>query len=912
MTVTKEADEPSLHAPWYALGIEDVLRALGTSLRGVSSVEVEERRRRSGSNIIPKRERRSSLWLLLSQFQSPLILILFVAAGVSFFFRAATDAWIILAVIVFNSAVGYVQERRAGQAMERLRTLVPQVVRVIRDGEEREIPSEHLVVGDIVVLVTGTLVPADGRIVEAVNLKINEAVFTGESVSAEKFTDVLSQGTPLLERRNIAWRGTTVAYGRGHLAVTDVGMTTRFGKIIEEVKEITPTPTPFQEKIAGFAKRLALVIVALSGVVFLLGIVRDIPLEQSILLSISLVVSLIPEGLPVVITLTFAWGMWQMARRKALIRRLVAVETLGSVTTIACDKTGTLTFGEMMVEEIVVDGRMIHVTGEGYQRRGDFFEREGGMVPMGDPVILQLLEVGVLNNDSHLSHDEAGREQWLGDPTEISLAVVGEKAGINHDDLERAYPRVGEFPFDFTLKYMVTFHTTPGGRNLIAVKGAPRKMLELCTRKLTSRGVELLTDGDRALVRTKFEDMALRSLRGLCFAFAETDVDWREITHENLGEHLVYLGLVGIRDTIRPEASQTVAAARRAGIRVMMLTGDYRVTAVTVAEEIGILQPGTSSGIIDGGELDAMADRTLAERLEDATVFSRVSPEQKLRIARALKGEGEIIAMTGDGINDVPALTEANIGVAIGMGSTDAAKEASEMVVTDGNLSSIVAAIEEGRAIFRNIQRVLLFILASNLGELFLIFAAMFLGLPLPLLPLHIIWLNVITDPFLGIALAREPKSSRIMLESPRSPEAPILSPGHWLRILSNAGAVALSTFVVFVWALSQGRSGPEVYGMTLTAIAFGEWFTAFTSRSALESTFAGLTRNRLLLAALAIVLAMQLSILLVPTFAKAFHVAPLSLKDWIIVVGVSFLVIIVEEVRKAFVRRRKGSPTRV
>lgn len=895
-----------MESRFHAQSVEEVLQELRTTIGGLTSREAAERRRTFGANIIAPVRPPSDVALFFSQFQSPLVLILVVAAGLSFLFKAPADGWIVLGVVAFNSVIGFLQERKSGQAMDNLKSLTPQIVRVMRDGEERELQASELVVGDIVVLEAGAIAPGDGRLVEAVNLKINEAVFTGESVPAEKTIVPLTETTGISERRNFSWRGTTVTSGRGRLVLTAIGMQTRFGGIVQEVSRIPYSETPFQKSIAAFSRRLAFVILMLSLAVFALTLVRGFPLQQAILLAISLVVSLIPEGLPVIITLTFAWGMWQMAKRRALIRKLVAVETLGAVTVIASDKTGTLTFGEMVVEEIVLDHRKILVTGEGYRRSGDFFERDQRLAATDDPVVRTLLEVGVLNNDSRLSHDERGQEHWIGDPTEISLVVLGEKAGIKHDELEAAFPRVGEFPFDFQLKYMVTFHRAPNGKFLIAVKGAPRQLLELCLTKRTPNGIEPFTNRDREEVRQAFEEMASRSLRGLCLAYAQTDSDWRSVRHETLNEHLTYLGLIGIRDQIRPEARETVAASRRAGIRVVMVTGDYRVTAVTVAREIGILrdQDNERERVLDGADLESLNDETLRQRLQTAAVFSRVSPEQKLRIARLLKANGEIVAMTGDGINDIPALTEANIGVAIGMSSTDAAKEASEMVVTDGNLTSIVAAVEEGRVIFRNIQRVLIYLLASNFGSLLLILATMFLGFPLPLLPVHIIWLNAITDPVPGIALAREPKSPFVMDEPPRSPRRPVLTNGHWLRISLDGAAIAISTLFVFLVALIQHRPTTEVYALTLTTIALAEWFTALTSRSGRRSVFSRARGNRLVLLALAVVIGMQAMILYVPMLAKAFHLAPLTLADWALALASALLVVVVEEVRKLAVRR--------
>lgn len=889
---------------WHSQTIEATFSELRTTMSGLTTAEVEERRRASGTNAIPIRSGPSQLTLFVQQFQSPLIGILAIAAVVSFAFSEITDGWIILAVVAFNGIVGYIQEARAGEAMEKLRNLAPQTVRVLRDGEEHEIPADDLVVGDAVVLESGTIVPADGRVVNSVNLKMVESVFTGESQPVEKTADPLPQLTPMTERKNLLWRGTTVAGGRGLFAVTDVGVSTRFGKILGEVAATRQEPTPFQKNVAFFARRLAFVVIGLSAVVFMLSLARGVDFERSVLLSISLVVSLIPEGLPVVITLTFAWGMWRMARRRALIRKLIAVETLGSVTVIASDKTGTLTFGEMMVEEIVVADRRVEITGQGYKRSGDFFENEQRVSPLDDTVIRRLLQVGLLNNDSRLSHDEHGQERWLGDPTEIGLRVVAEKAGLRWEELNEEYPRVGEFPFDFSLKYMVTFHRLPDGRFFIAVKGAPRQIFSMCSTMAAGSGTTPFGEREKKSAHEEYERMAQRSLRGLAVSYAEITNDWRGMKHESLKDHLIYLGLVGIRDPLRPEASAAIAATKQAGIRVVMLTGDYRVTATAVAKELGITDGRDPHDIIDGSELEHMSEADLTSRLKQVSVFSRVSPEQKLRIATAYENAGEIIAMTGDGINDVPALKKANIGIAVGMTSTDAAKDVAEMVVTDGNLSSIVAAIEEGRAIFRNIQRVIVFLLASNLGELVLILCALLGGLPLPLLPIHIIWLNVITDPLLGIALAREPKSPYVMSEPPRSPAAPILSPARWRRITLNGAVIGASALAAFLVAKYQGRSQAETYAMTLTTLALGEWFLAFALRSGIRNALSGIRHNLILVLAFLMAVLMQLAILYVPPLAKAFEVGALGLSDWILMIVLGLVVVVVEEVRKVYARK--------
>lgn len=888
---------------WHALSIPDLARRLETTLAGLTSGEAAHRLREIGPNVVEHRGPPSALRLVLSQFRSPLIAILFVAAFISFLVRERTDAWVIFGVVVFNAGIGFLQERRASKAMEELRSLTPHAVHVLRDGVERLIPSADLVPGDLVLLEAGAVLPADGRLVEAVNLKVSEAVFTGESVPVEKRSDPLPADTPAGNRHNLAWRGTTVVAGRGELLVTETGMRTRFGEIVRIVGGARKEVSPFQRGVNAFARRLTGIILALAAIVFVIGLMQRFPLNQIFLLSVSLVVSLIPEGLPVVITLTLAWGMWRMARRKALIRRLSAVETLGSVTTIAADKTGTLTFGQMMVEELTAGRWQVTVSGQGYDRQGDFFLKGKPVDPLVNPEVGLALKVGALCNDARFSPAEGG-EQPIGDPTELALLVAAEKAGLKQSALAETLPRVGEFPFDFHLRYMVTFHRTADGGQFVAVKGAPRQILELCDEQSVNGAIVPLTAEDKAGVRERFEAMARRGLRGLALAYALTRDDRRLLRAPDLKRRLVYLGLAGLRDPIRTEAAETIRLAQGAGIRVLMLTGDYRVTAETVGREIG-LTSGRSGEALDGSELAQLADPALAERLPKLTVVSRVSPEEKFRIARLMKQRGQVVAMTGDGINDVPALSEADIGIAIGAAATDAAKEASEMVVTDGDLSSIVAAVAEGRTIFRNIQRVLFFLLASNFSELVLILIAILAGLPLPLLPTQIIWLNAITDPFLGIALAREPSKPSILRERPRPVQQPIIERDHWFRIGLLALTIGVSTFALFLTEQWRQPDRNHVLAMTLTSIALAEWLSAFTFRSSRLSIFTRQAVNPLLAPAFLTVLALQLAILYLPRLNELFHVAPLSLTDWFLAVVFAVPVLIVDEIRKVFFRRR-------
>lgn len=880
---------------WHSLTIPESIERLRSTRQGLTSSDAASRLREVGPNDVEHRGPPSALRLLAAQFWSPLVAILLAAAAVSWLVEERTDAYVIFGVVLFNAFVGFWQERRSGQAMAALKSLTPQEAHILRDGVERLIPAAEVVPGDVILLEAGTVIPADGRLIEAINLKADEAVFTGESLPVEKSTDPVAPTTPLADRHNSGWRGTTVVAGRGHILVVATGMQTRLGAIVAAAGLTRRDATPFQRGLGSFARRLTIAILGLAAVVFLIGLARDLPASAVLLLAISLVVSLIPEGLPVVITLTLAWGMWRLAARRALIRKLTAVETLGSVTTIAADKTGTLTAGQMMVETIVTNRSAFRVTGEGYDRRGDFFLEDQAVDPLASPETSLALKVGALCNDARFAAAPQGVVIPIGDPTELALLVAAEKAGLSLEKLHDEYPRVGEFPFDFALRYMVTIHRQADGRQLVAVKGAPRQVLALC-QSVSVNGTSVPFDpAAKEQVHAAYEQLAARGLRGLAVAVATVDDDVRSLQDEHVVRHLTFLGLLGMRDAIRPEAKATVEAAQAAGIRVLMLTGDYRVTAQAVATEIGLLARSDDQAVLDGQALADLDDAAVSQRLPHLRVLSRVAPEDKLRIARLLKARGEVVAMTGDGINDVPALTEANVGVAIGAGATDAAKEASDMIVTDGNLSSIVAAVAEGRTIFANIQRALHYLLASNATGLLVILASLAAGLPLPLLPTQIIWLNAVTDPFMGLGLAREPQSPTVLQEPPRPPREPIVTNRDWTRIAALAIAMTIGTFGAYLAAVITGAADGVRFGVTLTALALNEWLSAFAFRAPVRSLVATLRRNRWLAFGLVAVVLLQAVVLYVPPVAEIFHVATLSVVWALIAVAGAIPVVVVD-----------------
>jgi len=888
---------------WHSDLIETIVRSLNTSLQGRQAATVAEMRRQYGTNRLPPPHLPSGWRVFANQLRSPLVAILIVAVVVSFFLREWRDGSVILMVVLFNALIGWRQERQSDRAVLKLLHLGTTEAHVIRDGQELNVPADDIVVGDLVVVDTGDRLPADGRWVELVNVRVDESTLTGESLPVVKTTEPLPARTMLQEQTNMGWRGTTVIGGRGRIIVTAVGAQTRYGGIVTSLEGITEAGTPFQRRLGSFSRRLFVATIVLGGLLFGLGLIRHLPLDAVFLLTVSLIVSVIPEGLPVVITMAMAWGMWAMAKRQAIVRKLMAVETLGAVTVVATDKTGTLTYGEMMVERLWVDHRHYTVNGRGYDRHGDFFHENQAVSAKEETGLSLLLRLGALNNDSRFIQGLDKQIRPIGDPTELALLVAAAKGGWTTSELEALHPRLGEIPFDTSVKHMVTWHRREGGI-LGTLKGAPAEVLDHCHSVWTANGVKPLNPDQRQAIMKVFEDWARQGLRGL----AAATVDWQQppdpLRPNEFGQNFTLVGLFGMADAIRPEAPAALQAMQQAGVRTIMLTGDYQQTGIAIGRKVGLVTT-TPDQLLDGSEMTQLPDQQLIQRLATVKIATRLTPEHKLRIAKLLKQSGQIVAMTGDGINDAPALMEADVGIAVGRQSSDAAKEAADVLLVDGNYDSIVAAIVEGRRIYRNIRRALVYLLASNFGELGLIVIALLSGLPLPLLPTQIIWLNALTDPFLGIALAREPVSPLAIREKPHNPQAPIISRQIWQRIVVIALTLALSSLAIFIYGRQTGRTANEIFALTLTTIAFGQWVLAMTVRSSIRSTFSLSAPNPSLFVAFVVVATMQVLILYVPPLSKLFQVAPLSISDWLLVAMGVAPIILVEELQKWRLRQK-------
>lgn len=879
-----------LSQPWHVLSIAEVLAALEADPRGLSPAEAARRRRVYGPNELEAARRISPWAILLAQFRNVLVLILLAATALSIVLGHGTEAVVIIVIVLFAVLLGFLQEYRAERALEALRRLAAPTATVLREGEPQEVPARELVPGDVVVLHTGDRVPADLRLLEAVHLRIDEAVLTGESVPVEKHTDPIPvPEIPLGDRRNMAYAGTVVTYGRGKGIVVATGMRTEFGRIAGMLQTIETGRTPLQENLdrVGHAlARAALGVVALIGA---LGLIRGQPWLEMLLFGLALAVAVVPEALPAVVTISLALGVQRMVRRNALVRRLPAVETLGSTTVIGTDKTGTLTKNEMTVRRIFLCGQTWEVTGAGYAPEGAFL-LAGVPTPPSEP-LRRLLRAAALASDARLRfRPEEGRWQAQGDPTEVALVVAAAKAGLAVEDLEARFPRVHEIPFTAERKRMTTLHRGPDGV-FAAAKGAPEVILEGCARLLTEAGEVPLTPAGREQILEVARAMAGEALRVLAVA------DKADARPEDAEEGMTFLGLVGMIDPPRPEAREAIRKCQEAGIRVVMITGDHPHTAEAIARELGLLQRGR---VITGAQLDAMDDAAFEAQVEDIAVYARVSPAHKLRVVTALQKKGHIVAMTGDGVNDAPALKKADIGVAMGITGTDVSKEAADIVLLDDNFASIVAAVEEGRTIFNNIKKYLMYLLSSNVGEILLMAGASLAGLPLPLTAAQILYVNLATDGLPALALAVDPPEEDLMRRPPRPPRAGIFTRPVVALMLAGGLWSALVNLSLFAWALGSGRGLPEAMTMAFVSLVLIQFFKAYNFRSDRHSVLRRPFANRWLNRAILWETMMLLLLIYVPFLREAFQIYPLPPIDWAIVLAAATTVVPVLEWVKA------------
>ncbi len=903
---------------WHSLTVAGTLEKTGSSLHGLSREEAGRRLAEYGLNEM-RREKKASPWrMFLSQFRSVLIIILLVAAAISAILAAIGEGesfWdpiIIVVVVIVSVILGFIQEYRAERAMEALRQMIAPASAVIRDGQETMEPSRGLVPGDVMVLRTGDRVAADARLVEVVGMKMDEAALTGESVTVDKVSTPLPADAALGDRRNMVYAGTSVAYGRGKAVVTATGMTTEFGRIAGMLQGVEEPRTPLQTSLDRFGKLMAISLLAVSALVVILVLLRlNLGVMEILIWGVSLAVVVVPESLPVIVTVTLAFGVYRMAKKHALVRKLHAVETLGCTTFICSDKTGTLTQNRMTVRRIHVDGQGIDVSGTGYEPRGEFRSYGEALAAKEGSALLRLLQIGTLCNDASLVASGGG---WTvrGDSTEGALIAVAGKAGLDQATLSKSLPRVAEIPFSSERKMMTTVHQSPEGR-LACTKGALEMVLEVCSRIETGGQVRDLLTEDRERVLEVNKQMAGDGLRVLSMAYRSLPGDSGDL--EEVERGMVLVGLVGMIDPPRKEAKEAIETCQAAGMKAAMITGDHKTTAVAIATELGLLRGGLA---VSGAELEGMTDSDLEEKAEKIEVYARVSPVHKLRVVEALQNRGHVVAMTGDGVNDAPALKRADIGVAMGVTGTDVSREAAHMVLTDDNFASIVAAVEEGRGIFSNIKKCVMYLLSCHIGELVLMVLAVLVGTPLPLVAVQLLFVNIATDGPPALALAFDPPDPDIMDRPPRDRRKGIFSGSVTRMIVLMALWTGLTTFGVFYWALHySGRTGEEaiIYAqaMCFVNLLLIEKFTALSCRSERETVFKiGFFGNKWLLLAIVGTMALSIPIIYVPSLQDYFHTYSLSLADWGVVALASCTLFVVVEGAKLFWKwREKGSTVR-
>ncbi|MDD2579140.1 MAG: cation-translocating P-type ATPase [Eubacteriales bacterium] len=871
---------------------------------GLKADQVRQRQEQYGPNTLQEKKRQSLLIRFLLQFKDVMVLILLTAALVSGLLGEYLDAAVILAIIMINALLGLIQEGRAEKAIEALQKMASPQARVIRDGQQRIIEAAELVPGDIVLIEAGDVVPADLRLLESYSLRIEESSLTGESVPVEKEAEAaFSQTVPLGDRLNMLFMSTAVTYGRGvGLAVT-TGAATEIGKIAGQLQSMKDEATPLQKSLNQLGRLLGLICVAVCLVVFAQGMIQGGDWLEMFMTAVSLAVAAIPEGLPAVVTIVLALGMKRMADQNAIVKKLLAVETLGSVDRICSDKTGTLTQNEMTVTSLVTADRQFEVTGQGYDPAGQVVDTKGQPAEVDEDLRL-MLTIGVLCNDAELNHSES-TDTWqiLGDPTEAALLVAAAKAGLWRQDLQKQYPREGDRPFDSERKMMTTFHRGFDGNQTRALtKGAPDIVLARCRRMWTREGIRPMSEQERTRFAELNQQLAAQALRVLAYAFKPMESP----TEGEIERDMILVGLTGMIDPARPEAREAIHLCRQAGIRARMITGDYEATAVAIARDLDLMDDDEQS--LSGSDLDRMSDAELNEAVEKTAVYARVSPEHKVRIVQALRERGHITSMTGDGVNDALALKSADIGVAMGITGTDVAKGTADMILTDDNFATIVQAVREGRIIYSNIRKFVAFLLSCNVGEILVIaLITLFFGpANVPLLPIQLLWLNLVTDSFPALALGREPGEPNIMKQKPRHPDEPILNRPMLGVIASQSLAIFVSVLAAFL--IGRGTFDrvidPSALALARTyafaTLILAELLRSFCARSERISVFRlGLLANRHLNQAVALSGLLLLAVVYVPFLSKLFSTVPLRLTDWLVIVPLALIPFTVAEVGK-------------
>jgi magnesium-transporting ATPase (P-type) len=885
---------------WHAIPAEEALALLDSQATGLGGEEAHRRLQEHGPNHLPQPRRRSAFMRLLLQFHNILIYVLLLAAVVTALLGHWVDTAVIIGVVVINALIGFIQEGKAEKALDAIRRLLSQKASVLRDGRRLDILAEDLVPGDIVLLRSGDKVPADLRLLQVRNLHIEEAALTGESVPVEKAVAPVAAGAELGDRTSIAYSSTLVTYGQGNGVVVATGGQTEIGRISAMLTEVETLTTPLLRQIDRFGRWLSLAIVLIAAATFAMGVTAyQYGYDEMFLAAVGLAVAAIPEGLPAIITITLAIGVQRMAGRNTIIRRLPAVETLGSVSVICTDKTGTLTRNEMTVRTVVTQHRSYDVSGVGYDPHGSFSRGDEEVTPDQRPTLHEICRAAVLCNDATLS-EENGHYHLQGDPTEGALLTLGLKACLDPATVHKEFPRTDTIPFESEHRFMATLHHDHAGNGFILLKGAPERVLNACNAQRVDGQDQPI---DLAYWQGRMDELAARGQRLLAIAEKPLgDGTRRELNFDDVTGGMSLLGVVGLIDPPREDAIRAVAQCRSAGIRVKMITGDHAITARAIGAQMGI---GDGSGVLTGQELEQMDDAALARAAQDTDVFARASPEHKLRLVQALQAQGQVIAMTGDGVNDAPALKRADVGVAMGVNGTEVAKEAAEMVLTDDNFASITQAVEEGRTIYDNIKKSILFILPTNGGEAFVIVAAIAMGRMLPITPLQILWVNMITAVTLALSLAFEPAEPGVMQRPPRDAREPLLSRFLVWRILFVASILVAGTFGLFVWEREQGTDIDTARTIAVNTLVLFEVFYLFNTRYITAPVLSreGLFGNRYVLLAIGLVLLFQLLFTYTPPMQALFGTVALSAENWLHIICIAATVLPLVELEKWLVR---------
>ncbi len=884
---------------WYIKTIHEIFEELHTGEQGLTEEEALKRALEGKANKLPEAKVDNLAVIFLRQFQSPLIYLLLVASLVVFIMGEVVDGSIILAVLFFNAVVGTIQEGRAQNTLRALKNFIETRATVVRSGKEIIILDTEIVLGDIIVLFEGEKVPADARIITSNTLNIDEASLTGESGPVHKTAETIENiGLSILDQKNMVFKGTNIVGGSGYAVVVAIGEETMIGAIAQKIASID-TDVPLKDTIRHLSRALIVVVAGVSALLFLLGFAYGKPLKEMFMTVVSLSVSIIPEGLPIVMTLVLATGVWRMSKRNALVKNLQAVEALGHVSVIAVDKTGTVTKNEMTLERVFVDGKEFKVEGTGYDPEGRVLLNGNLIDPANHPELLEMGKIAAFCANARVLFSEESKE-WrvAGDPTEAAMLVFSRKLGFHKEVLENEEPLISEIPFNYRLKYHFIAHRV-GGRALSIVVGAPEAVIGLSQKIRQGESERIITEQDRDELQERVTAMSEEGLRVLAIAVT---YDLPESVSSEMIHGLTFLGFFAMEDALRPEVPSAVESASSAGVRVVMITGDHIITARAVALSAGIYH--TGDDVLTGEEVEGLSDEELAKRIASVSVFARVTPENKLRIIDAYKARGDVIAMTGDGVNDAPSLSAANLGVAMGKIGTEVAKEASDIVLLDDNFGSIISAMEEGRSIYKTIKKVVLYLFSTSLGEVLTIVGALLLAFPLPLLPAHIIWLNFVTDGFLDTALAMEPKEAGLLSRKFERPKKYLVDALMAQRMFLMALPMAIGTLYLFNGYFEADLE--KAWTISLTLLAVFQWFNAWNCRSEDKSIFQmNPFSNKFLVGATAIVISLQMLAIYHPFFQKFLHTVPLDPSDWLLIIPIAFSIILVEEIRKFFYRRK-------